>query len=50
MPQVVPAEIADLRLLAGPLPGIGVDIAQRFPPVAEHMGIWFEIPYRCMVR
>ena len=39
MPEVVPAEITDFRLLTGPLPGIGVDIAQRLPPVAEYMGV-----------
>ena len=30
---------ADLRLLAGLLPGIGVDVLQRLAPVDEHMGV-----------
>mgnify|MGYP001820820200 CR=1 FL=1 len=38
MPGAVSAEFLDPRPGTGLLPGIGVDVAQPFAAVAEHMG------------
>ena len=38
MPGAVSAEVLDPRPGTGLLPGIGVDVAQPFAAVAEHVG------------